>query len=260
MRDSIPGLPTGAGLRRSARCRPAATAVPSHVRPRPPSTGRPAPQRVRVPAPDAYRLKQAPGSSSAGGACPCRPRSFSSCAVVALGGPSTLRRTGGIGSLVRPSGRPCRGSVDELTATTPALPRRRLSSPASPLIASPTEPYTNQPRVDLEVTVPDEYVGDPGVHVRIYLTLRAWPRDDRRGARGLDHPAVVPVDLTPGRNDFTATMIEAGVESEASPVVTFILDTEVPQFVTPAQDGETSIRDRSSSRARPSPEDAPRPE
>ena len=51
---------------------------------------------------------------------------------------------------------------------------------------------------------------------------------------------VVPVDLTPGRNDFQATILLAGVESEPSPVVTFILDTEAPVIVlTSPKDGGT---------------------
>ena len=215
----------------------------SHVRPRPPSTGRPTPQRVRVPAPDAYRLKQARGLERRRRGLPMPAKVMLIVAVVALGGAVYATSTGGIGSLVRALGTSLSGFVDELTAT-PLPSSTPIVIAGAPVIASPTEPYTNQPRADLEVTVPDEYVGDPGVHVRIYLTLEGVdPSTIAEAPIGSTIRLIVPVDLTPGRNDFSATIIEAGVESEASPVVTFILDTEVPEFVLGApRDGETVNR------------------
>ena len=215
----------------------------SHVRPRPPSTGRPTPQRVRVPAPDAYRLKQARGLDKRRRGLPLPAKVLLVVAVVALGGAVYATATGGIGSLVRALGTSMSGFVERLTAT-PVPSSTPLIIAGAPLIASPTEPYTNQPRADLEVTVPDEYVGDPEVHVRIYLTLEGVPPTTIAEAPvGSTIRLIVPVDLTPGRNDFTATMVEAGVESEASPVVTFILDTEVPLFALAAPaDGETINR------------------
>ena len=215
----------------------------SHVRPRPPSTGRPTPQRVRVPAPDAYRLKQARGLDRRRRGLPLPARVMLIVAVVALGGAVYATATGGIGSLVRALGTSLSGFVDELTAT-PLPSSTPIVIAGAPVIASPTEPYTNQPRADLEVTVPDDYVGDPGVHVRIYLALEGVsPTTIAEAPVGSTIRLIVPVDLTPGRNDFSATIIEAGVESEASPVVTFILDTEAPKFVLAApKDGATVNR------------------
>jgi hypothetical protein len=196
-----------------------------------------------VPAPDAYRLKQARGLEKRRRGLPLPARVLLLVAVVALGGAVYATATGGIGSLVRALGASLSGFVGEITAT-PAPSSTPIIIAGAPVISSPTEPYTNQPLADLEVTVPDEYVGDPGVHVRIYLTLEGvTPTTIAEAPVGSTIRLIVPVDLTPGRNDFSATIVEAGVESEASPVVTFILDTEVPQFVLSApKDGQTINR------------------
>ncbi len=215
----------------------------SHVRPRPPSTGRPAPQRVRVPAPDAYRLKQARGLDRRRRGLPMPARLLLVLAVVALGGAVYATATGGIESLVRALGTSLSGLVDEISAT-PAPSSTPTVIADAPVIASPTEPYTNQPRADLEVTIPDEYVGNPDVRVRIYLALEGQdPAPITETTVGSTIRLIVPVDLTPGRNDLSATIVEAGIESEASPIVTFILDTEAPQFVlSEPEDGATVNR------------------
>lgn len=215
----------------------------SHVRPRPPSTGRPAPQRVRVPSPDAYRLKQARGLAKRRRGLPLPARVLLVVAVVALGGAVFATATGGIGSLVRALGASLSGFVDDITAT-PTPSSTPIIVADAPVIASPTEPYTNQPRADLQVTIPGEYVGDPEVFVRIYLTLEGVePAMIRDVPVGSTIRQIVPIDLTPGRNDFSATIVEAGIESESSPIVTFILDTEPPAFVLSApKEGQTINR------------------
>lgn len=202
----------------------------SHVRPRPPSTGRPTPQRVRRPAPDAYRLKQARGSGRRRRGLPLPARILLAIAVVALGGAVFLTATGGLGSIVGSLGASFAGFVDDLTAT-PTPSSTPIVVADAPVIATPAEPYTNQPRVDLQVTVPNEVAGDIGVNVRVYLALEGQtPAPIAEMPVGQTIRLVVPVDLTPGRNDFSATIVEAGLESESSPVVTYILDTEPPTF------------------------------
>ncbi len=202
----------------------------SHVRRRPPSTGRPAPQRVRVPTPDAYRLKQARGLGRRRRGLPLPARALLAVAVIALGGAIYATATGGIGTLVRALSTSLTGIVDQITAT-PTPSSTPLVIAGGPVIASPAEPYTNQPRADLDVTIPNEYVGDPEVRVRVYLAFEGVaPAPIAEVAVGSTIRLIVPVDLTPGRNDFTATIVEAGIESEASPVVTFILDTDPPVF------------------------------
>ncbi|MBA3877763.1 MAG: hypothetical protein C0498_12730 [Anaerolinea sp.] len=196
-----------------------------------------------MPAPDAYRLKQARGLDRRRRGLPMPARVLLVVAVVALGGAVFATATGGIGSLVRALGTSLSGFVDDITATpTPSSTPFVVAD--APVLASPTEPYTNQPRVDLEVTVPDGFVGDSAVRVRIYLTLEGQaPAPIAETPVGSTIRLVVPVDLTPGRNDFSATIVEAGIESEASPIVTFILDTEPPKFVLSApKNGETINR------------------
>jgi hypothetical protein len=215
----------------------------SHVRPRAPSTGRPAPQRVRVPQPDAYRLKQARGLEQRRKGLPLPARLLLVVAVVALGGAVFVTATGGLASVVRILGSSLSGFVGEITAT--AVPSSTpLVIADAPIIATPTEPYTNQPRADLEVAVPDEVIGDPDVHVRIYLTLEGQaPAPIAEVPVGATIRMIVPVDLSPGRNDLSASIVEAGIESEASPVVTYILDTDAPVFVLASpKDGATVNR------------------
>jgi hypothetical protein len=164
---------------------------------------------------------------------------------VALGGAVFVTATGGIGSLVHALGTSLSAFVDDITAT-PTPSSTPIIVADAPVIASPTEQYTNQPRADLVVTIPNEYVGDPEVRVRIYLALEGVPAAAIAEAPvGSTIRLIVPVDLTAGQNDFSATIIEAGIESESSPIVTYILDTEPPAFVlaSPA-DGATVNRER----------------
>ncbi|MBF8289052.1 MAG: hypothetical protein HW391_20 [Chloroflexi bacterium] len=213
----------------------------SHVRPRPPSTGRPSAQRVRVPTPDAYRLKQARGLERRRRGIPLAARLLLIVAVVALGGVVFVTAGGGIGSLVRIVSASLSGFVDDITATpTPASSVLVVAD--APIIAAPAEPYTNQPRVDLEITVPDSIVGDPSIHVRVYLTLEGQaPAPIAEQPVGSTVHLIIPVDLTAGRNDIHATIIETGIESEASPVVTFILDLEPPAFILSAPESGATI-------------------
>jgi len=213
---------------------------PSHVRPRPPSTGRPSPQRQRVPAPDAYRLKQARGLDGRRRGVPLPARLLLLVAVIALGAVVFTTATGGLGSLVGALGSSVASVVDRITAT-PQPSATQLVVTDSPVIASPTEPYTSQSAVDLEITVPESLVGDSAAVVRIYLTLEGQvPAPIGEVAMGGTVKLIVPVDLTPGRNDFNATIVRSGVESEPSPIVTYIYDTEPPVItVTSPKDGAT---------------------
>jgi hypothetical protein len=188
-------------------------------------------------------LKQARGLDRRRRGLPIPARVLLVVAVVALGAAVFATATGGIGSLVRALGTSLSGFVDDISATAAPSSTPTIVADA-PVIASPTEPYTNQPRADLEVTIPDEYVGDPAVRVRIYLALEGQePAAIAETTVGSTIRLIVPVELTPGRNDLSATIVEAGIESEASPIVTFILDTEPPPFIlSEPEDGETVNR------------------
>ena len=116
----------------------------------------------------------------------------------------------------------------------------------SPLIAGPAdgEPYTNVPAVDLVLTLPSDAVGAADTFVKIYVALpEQAPAPVAQVPVGTAPQLVVPVTLTEGANNFTATLLGPGGESEASPVVTWILDTAPPAITltTPA-DGATINR------------------
>ena len=203
----------------------------SHVRPRPPSTGRPAPQRNRVPAPDAYRLRRARGLDKRRPGIPLPARLLLVFAVVALGFAVFMTATGGIGALVNALGTSLAGVLNRVTATEQPTATPVVLA-ATPTIASPTEPYTNLGTADLEINVPAEFVGNPTVRIRIYLALEGQqPAPIAEVPVGSLVTLIVPVDLTPGRNDLSATIVEDAVESSFSPVVTYIFDKDPPKIV-----------------------------
>ena len=215
---------------------------PSQVRPRPPSTGRPAATRVRPRAPVHERIRHRPIERSRG--LPLITRLLLVVAVIALGLTVVTTATGGLGRIVGALGATVDGALDGLTATpTPRATVVPISD--SPLITAPAEPYTNQPTVDLVMTLPPDAAGAPGTVVRVYLAL-----PDQRPAPILEAPVgptrtlVVPdVELTEGRNDFTATIRGPAGESERSPVVTWVLDQAPPAIeLTAPKDGQTINR------------------
>jgi hypothetical protein len=95
--------------------------------------------------------------------------------------------------------------------------------------------------VDLRVTIPADVVGSTGARIRIYLALEGLTAAPIKEAPiGSAITVVVPVELTKGRNDLTATIIRNGVESESSPIVTVILDQDPPKItVRSPKDGAT---------------------
>ena len=216
---------------------------PSHVRPRAPSTGRPKPQRIRVPAPDAYRLKQAKGLSRRRRGLALPARLVLVVALAALGGAVFITATGGIGTIMGSLSTSLGGFFDRIVAT-PVPSATALLATDAPVVATPSEPYTNQETVDLVITVPSVAVGNTAAHLRVYLTLEGQePAPIAEVPIGNTIRMIVPVNLTPGRNDFHATISEGSVESEPSPVVTFILDTDPPKIVlTSPKDGGTVNR------------------
>lgn len=203
----------------------------SHVRPRPPSTGRPAPQRVRVPAPDAYRLRQARGLDSRRRGMPLAARLMLVVAIVALGAVVLMTATGGLGPLVGALGSSMSGFVNRITET-PRPSATQVVVSGTPTIAAPAEPYTNLGTADLEISVPIDIVGNSAAHIRVYLTLEGQqPAPIAEVPVGGTITLIVPVELTPGRNDLSATIVEGAVESGPSPVVTFIYDKDPPKIV-----------------------------
>jgi hypothetical protein len=149
--------------------------------------------------------------------------------VIALGGAAVLTANGRIGPLVSALGNGFTGAIDRLSAT-PLPTVAQIVATNSPIISPPASPYTQVATIDLRITIPADVVGSQHAKVRIYVALQGLT-----AAPILDEPIgssinmSVPVDLTKGRNDLTATIIRDGVESESSPIVTVILDQDKPK-------------------------------
>ncbi len=200
-----------------------------HVRPRPPSSGRTT-QPVKVAAPDRRRVRQHRGLEGRRKRAPLATRTLLAVAVAVIGGIAFVTAVGGIGPVLATLGAGFSTAFDRLTAT-PLPTSTELPPTDSPRIASPQQPYTNTAMITLSVSVPLEVVGDPTAKVRIYLALA-----------GLEPAPVVDVpvsttsrmsvafELTPGKNNISATLFRGEEESEHSPIVTWILDTDPPKI------------------------------
>jgi hypothetical protein len=89
------------------------------------------------------------------------------------------------------------------------------------------------------VSVPVEALDDPTAKVRIYLALEGLqPAPVVDVQVETTSRIVVPFELTPGRNDISATLFRGEEESDHSPIVTWILDLEPPKIsITRPKDG-----------------------
>jgi hypothetical protein len=151
-------------------------------------------------------------------------------AIVALGVTVFYTSTGGIGSLVASVSRTVSAAAGSLIATSaPSATPNAISDP--PTVIPPDQPYTNEATVDLRVTVPSSVIGKPGERVRIYLGLSGQaPAPIEEVAVGQTAELSVQVDLTKGQNNFSASIVGPGGESELSPVVTYVLDQDPPNI------------------------------
>ena len=211
----------------------------SHVRPRPPSGRRPEPKKIPLKTPQRYRSTVLRHERAKRG-LPFPARVILGVAVAALGIAVFAAATGGIGALVGALGHSFSGFFDDILATPSPSPTAVVVAD-SPLIQPPSEPYTNSPTIDLQMTLPNNVVGDPNAEVRVYLALEGLsPAPIDQKPVGSTLRMIFPVTLTPGRNDFTATIIDGDTESEPSPIVTFILDMEPPPIhITSPGEGAT---------------------
>ena len=164
-------------------------------------------------------------------------------AVVALAAGVLYVGAGGFTTVAGAVGSTLTGFVQDVTAT-PIPSATPVPKAKSPSIVSPSEPYTNQDSVDLQVTVPTGVVGDPDYRLRVYLALEDQdPAPIQETPLATGPQTIVPVELTEGINDFTVSLIGPGGESESSPVVRFVLDTKKPSIkLTRAKDGATINR------------------
>ena len=201
----------------------------SHVRPRPPSTGRATPQ-VRVAAPDRRRVREHRGLDARRPRPPLVTRTLLVLAVVVLGAATFVVVSGGIGGILGTLASGFGSAFDRLVAT-PIPSATQLAPTDAPRIEAPNQPYTNQAQIQLIITVPTEAVGDATAKVRIYVALEGLnPSPVVDVPVGSTSRMTVPIDLEPGQNEITATLFRGDQESEPSPAVTYILDTDPPKI------------------------------
>jgi hypothetical protein len=210
-----------------------------HVRPRPASSGRPV-GGIKAAAPDRRRVRQHRGLKDRRPRAPLVTRTLLGLAVLVLAGAAFIAAVGGFGPVLSALGSGFGAAIDRLVAT-PVPTSLDLPPTDAPRIASPEQPYTNDPAVDLNVTIPLEAIGDPTAKVRIYLALEGLdPAPVKDVFVQTTSRMVVPLELTKGRNDITATLFRGAVESDQSPIVTYFLDLVPPKItVTSPKDGAT---------------------
>jgi hypothetical protein len=153
-------------------------------------------------------------------------------AVASLGVAVLLVATGGFARVASAIGSSFTGFVGNITAT-PVPSAADPVAADSPVLEMPDEPYTNQPTVDLQGTVPASVAGDPGSRIRIYVAIGDGdPGIVTEVPVGETQRFVVPnVALSAGTNTFTATIVgPTDLESEASAAVSYILDTSKPRI------------------------------
>jgi glucodextranase-like protein len=185
---------------------------------------------VRPVKPDPYRVRQHRGIDARRRSLPLPTRLLLGLSVVALGGAVFLTASGGLGPLVSTLGAGFSSAFGRLI-TTPIPSASQIIATNSPIIDPPTSPYSRVASVDLQVTVPADIVGSTDAKLRVYVALQglaAAPIQDV--AIGSSINMTVSVTLTKGRNDFTATIVRGGVESEASPVVSITFDKDPPKI------------------------------
>lgn len=201
----------------------------AHVRRRPPSTGRPV-KPVKAGRPATQRVRQHRGLDARRRRLPLPTRLLLGLSVVALGLAVFLTATGGIGGIVGTLGAGFASAINRLVAT-PVPTESVVVATNSPIIAAPDQLYTNVSKATLRVTLPNDVVGDADAKLRIYLALEGLDAAKLEDvAVGTSITDLVTVDLTEGRNTFTATIIRSGVESESSPAITLYLDTQAPKI------------------------------
>jgi Glucodextranase, domain B len=201
----------------------------SHVRPRPQSSGRTT-QPVKVAAPDRRRVRQHRGLDARRKRAPLATRTLLALAVAVIGGVAFVTASGGIGPVLATLGNGFTNAFDRLTAT-PLPSSTQLPPTDSPRIASPEEPFTNEANISLSVSVPLEVIGDPTAKVRIYLALEGLePAPIVDVPVGTTSRMSVAFELVKGKNNISATLFRGEEESEHSPIVTWILDTDPPKI------------------------------
>ena len=202
-------------------------------------------QAVKVAAPDRRRIRQYQGMDARRPKAPLATRTLLWLAMGGLAIAVFVFASGGVGPALSSIAGSFGVAFGRLTATP--VPTATVAPPAdAPSITAPEQPYTNQPDVNLTVTIPQAAVGDPSAKVRLYLALEGLdPAPVVDVPVGTTSRMTVPFELTTGRNDITATLFRGDAESAPSPVVTLYLDQDPPKITvkSPKNGAAVSVPD-----------------
>jgi hypothetical protein len=157
---------------------------------------------------------------------------FGLIAIVAVLGIAALSvAAGGVGVVVGGVGSTVSGFITDVTSTP--SPRATLVQVTdAPRIEQPAEPYTNEPTVDLAVTVPQALAGDTDHRVRVFLALEGQrPTAIQEAAIGPSNRVIIPVQLEKGINDFSVSIVGPNdSESETSATARYVYDDQPPKI------------------------------
>jgi hypothetical protein len=156
--------------------------------------------------------------------------------VVALAGAVLFAGQGGLATLASGVSSAFSGFVDDVTSTPSPSPSPVIEL-SVPTLDPPTEPYTNQPTVDITGTIPLQFLGQEGLVVRLYVTPKDGEREPVTEQAVSDTASFTfaAVELVDGSQVFDATLgSTGGDESERSAEITYVLDTAKPKVTITA--------------------------
>ena len=201
-----------------------------HVRPRPPSNGRPSPVKSKPRAPEPGRLTSHRPIQRRRG-MPVAMQLGLAAIVIVLGVGVLSVAAGGVGVVVGGVGSTVSGFITDVTST-PSPRATVVEVTDAPRIEQPAEPYTNEPTVDLAVTVPQELAGDTDHRVRVFLALEGQNATAiQEAAIGPTNRVIIPVQLEKGINDFSVSIVGPNdTESETSATARYVYDDQPPKI------------------------------
>lgn len=164
--------------------------------------------------------------------------------VVALGAVVLFTILGALPRIVSTVGGVVSGIAGAVLPAPSPSPNLAIIS-TSPVLDAPTQAATNQASVTVTGSVPAIISGQrAGIMIRLYVTL-----PEKEPVQVIEVPlgelpsfAIPDVALQPGRNDFSATVVGPGGESEASPIVTYVLDTTMPTLAISSPEDKAAVR------------------
>ncbi len=203
----------------------------SQVRPRPPAGRRPVTSRVRPSAPSPRRMDRYRDLERRRG-LPLPMKLFLAVAILALGASIVWIGSGAVGPFVSSVVAGIGGFVTQVGGVvSSSAPTAAPEVGEPPTIEAPDTPYTNEATTDIIVNVPTAITGIEGYTIRLYVAVA--DKDPALvtevGVGELSKLVIPEVELAEGRNDFQATVVGPGGESEPSGVATWVMDNLKPK-------------------------------